>query len=154
MKKVILFGVVVLLIVTASVLFLIQKKSSFSYKTSSATSQSGLQSVPPSASPSPTITPEADTELIKQALVDKNGWTDLEAITITVTSNDGKFAKGSTSSTGGGGYFFAAKVGDTWSIVADGNGMIFCDDLVKYPDFPNTLIPECYDSATDTTVTR
>jgi hypothetical protein len=45
---------------------------------------------------------------------------------------------------GGGGIYFAVKVNGEWKIVADGNGVISCDSLKDYPDYPNTLIPACY----------
>lgn len=103
--------------------------------------------------PSPVKT-ENDNELIKQALFKKNGWPDDGSITIKVSTNDGKYASGTASSQGGGGYFYAAKVNGNWEIVADGNGVILCSSLTKYPDFPKSLIPECYDSTTGKTVKR
>ncbi len=39
-------------------------------------------------------------------------------------------------------------------IVADGNGIITCSSLAKYPDYPVSLIPECYDQQTNSTVKR
>ncbi len=106
--------------------------------------------------PSPTITPTVanDNELIKQALFKKNNWTDDGSLTFTVSANDGKYAKGGVSAQGGGGYFFAVKDNGQWVIVADGNGVIECASLTKYPDYPVSFIPECYDSATSKTVKR
>jgi len=108
----------------------------------------------PTLTPTPTISKESDNELIKKALFQKNNWPDDESLTFTVSTNDGKYASGGVSAQGGGGYFFAAKVNDKWEIVADGNGTISCSDMAKYPDFPKTLIPECYDSSTQKTVKR
>ena len=115
-------------------------------------------------SPSPIVTQESETpalttksddnELIKKALFDKNGWTDTNGITVTVSTNDGAYASGTVTAQGGGGYFFAAKVGGTWQIVADGNGVILCKSLTAYPNFPKTLIPECYDDVAGKNVTR
>ncbi|HEX8923433.1 MAG TPA: hypothetical protein VF828_01725 [Patescibacteria group bacterium] len=96
----------------------------------------------------------SDEELIKGALFEKNGWKDTDNITVTVTENDGKYAKGSAQTSGGGGYFFAEKVNGTWEIVADGNGMIMCAKLGKYPDFPKSMIPTCYDATTDKIIER
>lgn len=104
--------------------------------------------------PTPTISIEADNLLIKKALFTKNNWTDDGSLTFTVSTNDGKYASGGVSAQGGGGYFFAEKVNGQWEIVADGNGTILCSSLVKYSDFPKTLIPECYDSATQKSVKR
>ena len=104
--------------------------------------------------PTSTIKKESDNELIKKALFLKNKWPDDGTITVTVSTNDGKYASGTATSQGGGGYFFAIKVNDKWEIVADGNGIIECSSLTKYPDFPKTLIPECYDSATQKSVKR
>lgn len=108
----------------------------------------------PTLIPTPTISKESDNALIKKALFTKNNWTDDGSLTFTVSTNDGKYASGGVSAQGGGGYFFAIKVNDKWEIVADGNGVILCSSLVKYPDFPKTLIPECYDDKTQKTVKR
>lgn len=109
------------------------------------------------AFPSPTVQPTAssvsDNELIKQALLQKHGWNENE-ITIKISTNDGKYANGTVSAQGGGGYFYAEKVNGVWEIVADGNGVILCSALTKYPDFPKTLIPECFDQPTGKTVKR
>ena len=102
----------------------------------------------------PTISKEADNLLIKKALYTKNNWIDDGSMTFTVSTNDGKYASGGVSAQGGGGYFFAAKVNGQWEIVADGNGVILCSSLVKYPDYPKTLISECYDEATQKNVKR
>jgi hypothetical protein len=92
-------------------------------------------------------------QLIRQALFLKNGWTD-DSIEVTLSSNDGTYANGLVQSGGGGGYFFAIKEDLEWKIVADGNGMIDCQLLTEYPDYPTTLIPECYDFQTETSVKR
>lgn len=97
---------------------------------------------------------ENDNDLIKQALFKKNNWKESDGITVTVSSNDGKYAKGGVTAQGGGGYFFAAKVNGVWEIVADGNGVILCSALEKYPDYPKTFIPECWDDVKKINVTR
>jgi hypothetical protein len=94
-----------------------------------------------------------EDELIKQALYVKNGWEE-GAVTVTVSENDGTYAKGMVNSQGGGGYFFAAKKAGSWQIVADGNGIIDCATLTEYSDYPTTLIPQCYDYEKDVLVTR
>lgn len=105
--------------------------------------------------PTPTVA-ENTVELIKQALIKKNNWTNFE-VEVTINKNDGTYASGSVKekeSEVGGGYFFAKKVNGEWKIVADGNGSITCASLVPYPDYPVSLIPECYDEKTSTTIKR
>ncbi len=114
-----------------------------------------------SPTPSPTVQAtflptQTDEELIKIALVQKHGW-DPEEILVTVSKNDGQYAQGSVrekSSEVGGGYFFAAKVSGQWQIVADGQGTIACEDLEEYPNFPASMIPECFDETTGKSVKR
>lgn len=95
-----------------------------------------------------------DNELIKQALFKKNNWPDDGTLTLTISTNDGKYASGGVTAEGGGGYFYAAKVNDKWKIVADGNGVIMCTNLTAYPDYPKTLIPECFDEANGKSIKR
>jgi len=124
-------------------------------------------SVSPTVVPSPTVSttivsPTAkptennvsDNELIKKALFDKNGWKETDGITVTISTNDGKYASGGAAAQGGGGYFFAVKENGEWVIVADGNGTISCESLKPYPDFPKTLIPECWDEVNQKNVKR
>ena len=108
---------------------------------------------PTPAGPSPTTFVNNDNEMIKQALYKKNNWPE-GSVTVTVSTNDGTYASGTAGGQGGGGYFFAAKVGDVWKIVADGNGTIDCGSLIPYPNYPKTLIPECYDPNTGKSVQR
>ncbi len=107
----------------------------------------------------PEIEPEVvqtDEELIKAALVTKNNW-EADEIAITIAKNDGEYATGGVGATtpqSGGGIWFAAKVDDEWQIVWDGNGVVMCEDLTDYADFPIELIPECYDSTQAVMVER
>lgn len=97
-----------------------------------------------------------DAEKIKQALVAKHSW-NADDIIVTISTNDGTYASGGVNekdALGGGGYFFAAKKGGTWNIVADGNGTISCESLVPFPDFPSKLIPECWNESTGKVVVR
>ena len=106
------------------------------------------------ANPSPIVD---ETNIIKtairQALVAKHGSTANE-LTITVSKIVGSYSSGSASASGGGGIWFAAKVNGAWQLVWDGNGVILCSDLTPYPDFPASLIPECYDDSTNKSVKR
>jgi hypothetical protein len=97
---------------------------------------------------------KSDKELIKEVLVNKHDW-NAEEIMITVSQNDGQYAKGGVGADGpGGGFWFAAKVDGNWEIVWDGNGLIMCEDLIDYPNFPTNLISSCYDSLANETVER
>lgn len=118
-----------------------------------ATTQSPSK-LTPTVLPTPTVSKENDSALIKKALFSKNNWADDGSLTFTVSTNDGKYASGGVSAQGGGGYFFAAKVNGQWEIVADGNGTISCSSMAKYPDFPKTLIPECYNDQTQKIIKR
>jgi len=98
-----------------------------------------------------------ETELVKSAIIEelvKEHGEDFRQMDITVSKIEGDFAKGGASGDGGGGMWLAAKVGDTWKLVWDGNGVIYCEDLAPYPDFPKSFVAECYDKATDNLVTR
>lgn len=94
-----------------------------------------------------------DQEEITAALYAKNNWP-AGLVSVTLTTDDGKYAGGTVAAQGGGGYFYAAKVNNKWVIVADGNGIIPCESLTAFPDFPVSLIPECYNSQTGKTVIR
>lgn len=110
---------------------------------------------------SPTVSPtkgedaaaENITDLIKATLMKKNNWPSISG-TLKISTNDGTYASGSLVGDGGGGYWFAKKINGEWVIVADGNGVITCAQMAPYPDFPKTLIPECYDEATGKNVVR
>jgi len=98
----------------------------------------------------------SDEQMIKDALIAKHDWSG-ENIKITIAKNDGQYATGGVGSEtpeAGGGIWFAAKVDSAWQIVFNGNGIISCDDLIDYPDYPTELIPECYDSSTGKVQTR
>lgn len=127
--------------------------------------QTGLSSVPSitQVPPSPTFQTASpsisqtqsltDDELIIQALYKKNNWP-ANTVNIKVKTNDGKYASGSVNSQGGGGLFFAVKANGIWEIIADGNGIIPCGNVMKYPDFPKNIIPECWDTETNQLMKR
>jgi len=105
-------------------------------------------------SPAPTIdqTSQIKTD-IQQALIAKHG-ASAKDLTITVSKIEGMFSSGGAGGQGGGGMWFAVKPNDHWLLVWDGNGTINCSDLSSYPDFPATLISECYNPTTKKSVTR
>ena len=108
----------------------------------------------PTPTMSPTPTTISDNDLIRKALFKKHNWPDNSTLVVNVKTNDGIYASGSVTDQGGGGYFFAAKVSGIWQIVADGNGVILCSDLTAYSNFPKSLIPECWDQATNKNIKR
>lgn len=98
----------------------------------------------------------SDDDAIKQALLNKHNWNANE-VDITISKNDGTYASGGAkekAAEAGGGYFFAAKANGEWKIVADGNGTISCESLAPYPDYPATMIPECWNEATNKLIKR
>ena len=106
-----------------------------------------------------TVTPAIDeTEVlkvvIKEALIAKHG-PNAEKLNVSVSEISELYAKGGASEPGvGGGMWFAAKVGESWKLVWDGNGIITCSSFSEYPAFPSTIVPECYDEVTQQMVTR
>lgn len=92
------------------------------------------------------------TSAVHDGLIAEHG-PDAGSMNITVSKIQGNFAEGMAGGTGGGGMWFAAKVNGTWKLAWDGNGTISCAQINPY-NFPNTLVPECWDDATQKTVTR
>jgi hypothetical protein len=90
---------------------------------------------------------------IKQALVAEHGATANE-LTITVSKIQGNYAQGGAAAQAGGAMWFAEKQNGVWKLVWDGNGTISCDVMDKYPEFPNTMIPECWNDKTMKSVAR
>lgn len=93
---------------------------------------------------------------IKQAVAEKND-INPEELKITVREVEGDYATGGAGSVTpgpGGGVWFAAKVNEQWELVWDGNGSIYCFDLRDYPNFPTSLIAECYDEGMGEMVPR
>jgi putative hemolysin len=99
-------------------------------------------------------TVEEDAEKIKEALINKG--LNLAEMKVVIQKHLGKYIVGGVvpvSAPAGGGYVFAVKDGDSMKIVADGNGVIMCEMLNDYPDFPTYLIPECV-GETGNSITR
>ncbi|MFC1710178.1 hypothetical protein ACFL0F_00765 [Patescibacteria group bacterium] len=112
-----------------------------------------------SALPSPSPTPESgevvsDEVMIKAAMAQKHG-KGVEEVNLSVGDMSGIYASGVVSFAGeiGGGWWLAVKSGDEWIIVADGNGTVMCNDIDPY-NFPISMVPECWDDATQTLITR
>jgi hypothetical protein len=93
---------------------------------------------------------------MRDAIIEKRGG-DPDDLIITVSEIEGDYASGgarNASSEVGGGMWFAAKVDEVWELVWDGNGAIYCSDLIDYPDFPASMISECYDEPTGNVILR
>ena len=93
---------------------------------------------------------------IKEQIVAKRG-ASAQNLEITVAKIEGDYAQGGAKPSDGemgGGMWFAARADSKWQLVWDGNGIIECTDLKSYPDFPNSMIPECYDSPKQDMVQR
>ena len=108
----------------------------------------------------PNISPDAtqneetklENEIKEQILAESES--DGSSLKVSVSEVSGDYAKGMASDDGGGGLWFAAKVNGSWKLVWDGNGIIFCSDLTGYPNFPASMISECYDQKTDQLIKR
>lgn len=105
-----------------------------------------------------TVTPVDETATlivaVKAGLVAEHG-PDAANMTITVSKIVGNFAQGGAKEPEavGGGMWFAAKVGGLWKLAWDGNGTISCTSIDPY-NFPVSMIPECWNDATQKIVTR
>jgi hypothetical protein len=121
----------------------------------------GLEETPfpvVTSTPFPTQIPIIDDKaalvaMVKASEVARIG-ADANASTYTVSQIQGNYARGMASASGGGAIWFAAKVNGTWKLVFIGNGTVQCSQLVNYPNFPNTMIPECWDAVNQKNVTR
>lgn len=102
-----------------------------------------LASPTTAASTIPTVV--SDETLIKQAFAQKyqKPITDVQ---LTVKQNTGTLAQGGVSFTGeiAGAWWLAAKMGNQWKIVQDGNGTISCETIAPYK-FPLSMVSECVD---------
>ncbi len=104
--------------------------------------------------PEPTVDETAALSLaIKNALVTEHGSV-ANDLNITVSKIKGDYASGAASQQGGGGIWYAAKVNGVWKLVWDGNGFISCSNLTNYPNFPTSMIPQCYNDQAKAIVNR
>jgi hypothetical protein len=122
-------------------------------------SNTSMEVTPTDSENTPTIELSDEEMLqasIKQAIVDKHD-SDPEELSVTVREINGDYATGGAGPVTpgpGGGVWFAAQVDGEWELVWDGNGAIYCQDLEAYPDFPSSMIGECYDQETGQMVER
>lgn len=139
-----------------------------------STAKPGIPLLPPAGGPTPTPTlmpaetptpteepvveeeeeTKSDFEQIKEAFAEKYS-KPLNEITLTIDKNTGTYANGGVKFAGeiGGAWWLAYHDSSGWIIVADGNGSVLCSDIEPY-DFPVDMVPECWDEATSTLITR
>lgn len=112
-------------------------------------------STPIHVTSTPVVKEESAKDQITHALSQKNNW-DASRVELNITTIEGDFAKGNVKLKDemGGGLWFAARVNGDWKIVYDGNGIITCDQLGNYQNFPKDLIPSCYDKQTEKMLAR
>ena len=94
--------------------------------------------------------------VIRDAIIEKRGG-DPDDLIIIVSKIEGDYSSGgarNASAEAGGAMWFAAKVNGVWKLVWDGNGAIYCNDLIDYPDFSASMITECYDEVAGEVVLR
>ena len=110
----------------------------------------------PTPTPAPTEVPVSEDELaasIKDALLEKYG-SESADMNVKVSKIEGDYAKGTVTEEGGGAMWFAAVKNGFWTLVWDGNGVIVCEDISAFPEFPADLIPECWDEDAEKIITR
>lgn len=152
-----LIGVIVVVVVAGAAFYL--GKNGLTVSFNSPAPQAVMTEAPvavSSSTPIATATPSGDEALIaavRAGLIDEHG-EGAASMNITISKVIGDYAKGMASEQAGGGIWFAAKVNGDWKLVFDGNGIITCSTLTPYPNFPNTLIPECWDDASNKLMTR
>lgn len=91
-----------------------------------------------------TVTPTVDESqtlkaAVKQQLVIEHG-NSAEGLVITIYKIEGDFARGMATEQGGGGIWLARKVGGSWQLVFDGNGVPDCTKLKTTYLFPATVL--------------
>lgn len=112
-----------------------------------------VQASPSAQAVTPTIDEKgAILTAVKAGLIAEHG-ADAGTMTLTVSKIQGNYAQGGASAQGGGGMWLAVKTGGLWKLIWDGNGTISCASVNPY-NYPNTLVPECWDDATQKSVTR
>jgi hypothetical protein len=154
-KQLLIVGIVIIILIVIYLFvgnknFLIQKTTQI--QTPPPTTQEVSN---PTSAPIENVSSGPTTTEIINALVAKHNW-DISKVKVSIGKWEGDYASGGVSFTDeqGGGMWFAAKTNGNWQIVSDGNGVITCDSLTNYPNFPNSIIPECYNAQTNNVIKR
>lgn len=95
----------------------------------------------------PPVVQGNDENLIKQAFGIKYPDWELSKLNIKISLKQGKFANGMVNFVGeevGGGWWLAVRETGGWKILADGNGVLYCDQIEGY-DVPTEMAPVCMD---------
>jgi hypothetical protein len=104
----------------------------------------------------PTVDEKAAlTAAVKQGLVAEHGSL-ANNMNVTVSKIEGNYAQGGAvdPASVGGAMWLAVKVNGSWTLVWDGNGTISCSLMATYPGFPVSMVPECWDESSLTSVKR
>jgi len=136
------------LCISAAIYFSGQQSTKELKPVPSISEESSMTVTPPI--PSETIpVVEDDLTLITNALIKKTGISK-EMITVTISKHIGNYAVGGITEKDaiGGAQWFAAKTGDGWVIVHDGQDYPTCSSLVGY-DFPKEILTSCWDNTTN-----
>lgn len=148
--------VILILAVGVAAYFLGKNGLSISVTTSSSPTPVAT-SVVSTPAPTPLASPIDENQILlnsmKDQLITEHGPNMADAI-FAVTKIQGDYADGTAGQSGGGGMWFAVKVNGSWKLVWDGNGTIDCQTLVPFPNFPSSMISECWDSKNLKSVTR
>lgn len=113
-----------------------------------------LKTTQPNGTPTPTVDEATLLKTVMKKYIALKHNSDENSLNVSVSKIEGNYAKGGVSDEGGGGMWFAAKEGGVWKLVWDGNGIISCSTFELYPNFPTSMVPECYDEATQNLVKR
>lgn len=106
---------------------------------------------PPSSSPSASVTISATpSETVEQAMIQalaEKYNRDKHDVELTVSKNEGGFARGSVRFAGemGGALWFGAVTDEGWVLVHDAQGPLECTIAEKY-QLPQEFAPECIDA--------
>ena len=115
-----------------------------------------VSQAPTKETATPTPTPViSSADAMKNIFIKKYNW-DISKINLSVKKEEGDYASGGVNNTDepGGAMWFAAKVNGSWQLVFDSNGIITCDALTNYPQYPTTIIPQCFDKTKNEMVKR
>ena len=157
LKKTITLGLIIVLGFSLSGCNLLSRiQEAFGLQETETEKKIPQETATPEATLVPTAIPEAspaeesiETQL-KKAFSLKFG-NPVSDVNLTISKETPTHASGVVSFGGemGGGWWLAAKVASTWKLVADGNGTVMCDYVEPY-GFPTSMVPECWDEATET----
>jgi len=116
-----------------------------------------VPTIVPTATSVPTVPPaetKSDLEKIKELFAQKYSKS-IGEVDVTINKNTGTYASGGVSFAGemGGAMWLAYKKDANWQIIFDGNGTIPCESIEPY-DFPNDMVPECWDSSLQKLIKR